>query len=165
MAGSGPSAFIFLITALILSSSVSLLLVDSWGDIAKVYADDRTKAAMDAKTEISFAGNPMKVSYTVGGMTDTMVFYLQNTGESILDTTIGGVFVDALRPNSVSSAVVGGGDWSSGKLLRITCVEASWNGVLSDGSEVTLLLVAHSEVSSSGVSGTDSLSLTVRLDE
>ena len=162
MAGSGPSAFIFLITALILSSSVSLLLVDSWGDIAEVYADDRTKAAMDAKTEISFAGNPMKVSYVLG--TDTMVFYLQNTGESTLEITIGGVFVDAVRPNSVSSAVVGGGDWSSGKLLRITCVDGTWNGVLSDGSEVTLLLVAHSEVSSSGVSGTDSLSLTVRLD-
>jgi archaellum component FlaG (FlaF/FlaG flagellin family) len=160
MAGSGPSAFIFLMTALIISSSVSLLLVDSWGDIAEVYADDRAKAALDAKTDIGFAGNPMKVSYTVA--TDTMVFYLQNTGESILDTTVAGVFVDGARPgDSVVSAVVGGGDWGPGDLLRITCVDTSW--IYVDDSEVTLLIVANSEISNR-VIGTDSLSLTVRLD-
>ena len=77
MADSGASAFIFLMTALIVSSSVSIILVDSWKGIADAYADDRDKAALDAQTEISFAGNPMMVSYDP--LTETMVFYLQNT--------------------------------------------------------------------------------------
>ena len=160
MAGEGASSLIFLMTALIISSSAALVLNDSWGGVAEVYADGRSKAAMDAKTEISFAGNPMKVSYTVA--TDTMVFYLQNTGESTLETTIPGVFVDSERPDTVSSAVVNGGDWTSGKLLKVTCVDVTWS--YSGGSEVLLLLVANSEVSSNGVSGTDTKSLTVRLD-
>ena len=52
MADSGASAFIFLMTALIVSASVSAILVDSWKGVADTYADGRDKAALDAKTEI-----------------------------------------------------------------------------------------------------------------
>ena len=160
MAGSAPSAFIFLMTALIVSASVSIILIDSWKGIADTYADNRDKAALDAKTEFSFAGNPMKVNYDTG--TQEMVFYLQNTGQVTLEPNIGGVFVDGVRPGtSVASAVVGGGDWAPGELLRLTLTDStSWTYV--DGDEVVLMLVTYSVISK-GVRGTDTLTLTVRL--
>ena len=126
MADSGASAFIFLMTALIVSASVSVILVDSWKGIADTYADGRDKAALDAKTEISFAGNPMMVDYDTS-VTPTMVFYVQNTGEVTLEDDIGGVFVDGVRPaDSVTAAVVGGGDWAPGELVRVTLEDAGW---------------------------------------
>ena len=163
MAGSAPSAFIFLMTALIVSASVSIILVDSWKGIANTYADNRDKAALDAKTEFSFAGNPMQVGYTPG--TDTMIFYLQNTGQVILEDTIGGVFVDGVRPGtSATSSVVGSGDWAPGELMVLTLRDTSWTYTdTSTEFEVTLLLVSNSEPSK-GVRGTHSLTLTVRLE-
>ena len=163
MADSGASAFIFLMTALIVSASVSAILIDSWKGIADTYADGRDKAALDAKTEISFAGNPMMVSYDPG--TTTMVFYLQNTGESLLESNVGGVFVDGDRPcDSVSSALLGGGTvWAPGGILRVTSVCNTWTYSVSPASEVNLLLIATSEVSM-GVRGTDSLYLDARLN-
>ena len=163
MAGSAPSAFIFLMTALIVSASVSIILVDSWKGIADTYADNRDKAALDAKTEFSFAGNPMMVNYDTANQ--IMVFYLQNTGQAILEDSIGGVFVDGVRPaTSVASAVVGGGDWAPGELLRLILEDSTamvgWTYV--DGDEVVLTLVANS-VLMKGVRGTYVLTLTVRL--
>ncbi len=168
MADSGASAFIFLMTALIVSASVSVILVDSWKGIADTYAADRDKSALDAKTDVSFAGNPMMVDYDEP--TDTMVFYLQNTGDINLESNIGGAFVDGVRPGGsggtpgIATAVVGGGEWSPGDLLRVTLVDGGWTYVDSPvPDEVTLLLVANS-VLSKGVRGTDSLALTVRLN-
>ena len=161
MAGSAPSAFIFLMTALIVSASVSIILVDSWKGIADTYADNRDKAALDAKTEFSFAGNPMMVNYDAGNQ--IMVFYLQNTGQVILEDSIGGVFVDGVRPaTSVASAVVGGADWAPGELLRLTLTDSTSPWTYADGDEVVLMLVANSVISK-GVRGTYSLTLTVRL--
>jgi len=160
MAGSAPSAFIFLMTALIVSASVSIILIDSWKGIADTYADNRDKAALDAKTEFSFAGNPMMVDFD-DTASQIMVFYLQNTGQVILEDSIGGAFVDGVRPASVASAVVGGGDWAPGELLRLTLTDStSWTYV--DGDEVVLMLVTYSVISK-GVRGTDTLTLTVRL--
>ncbi len=161
MAGSAPSAFIFLMTALIVSASVSIILIDSWKGIADTYADNRDKAALDAKTEFSFAGNPMMVNFD-DSANQVMVFYLQNTGQVILEDSIGGAFVDGVRPaTSVASAVVGGTDWAPGELLRLTLTDTT-NWVYADGDEVVLMLVASS-VLSKGVRGTDTLTLTVRL--
>jgi archaellum component FlaG (FlaF/FlaG flagellin family) len=162
MAGSAPSAFIFLMTALIVSASVSIILVDSWKGIANTYADNRDKAALDAKTEFSFAGNPMMVNFD-DSTNQIMVFYLQNTGQVILEDSIGGVFVDGVRPaTSVASAVVGGGDWAPGELLRLTLTDSTSPWTYADGDEVVLMLVANSVISK-GVRGTYSLTLTVRL--
>ena len=151
-------------TALIVSASVSVILVDSWKGIADTYADGRDKAALDAKTEISFAGNPMMVDYD-SSVTPTMVFYVQNTGQVTLETSIGGVFVDGIRPaDSVGTAVVGGGDWAPGELLKVTLIDGGWTYVDSPvPDEVTILLVANSVISKGG-RGTDSLTLTVRLN-
>ena len=101
MAGSAPSAFIFLMTALIVSAAVSAILVESWEGIADTYAKNRDKAAIDAKTEFSFAGNAMKVDYDSGSF--TMTFYLQNTGEIILEdyTTFGNEGVGTLIPEGL----------------------------------------------------------------
>jgi archaellum component FlaG (FlaF/FlaG flagellin family) len=162
MAGSAPSAFIFLMTALIVSASVSIILIDSWKGIANTYADNRDKAALDAKTEFSFAGNPMMVNFD-DSANQIMVFYLQNTGQVILEDSIGGVFVDGVRPaTSVASAVVGGTDWAPGELLRLTLTDSTSPWTYADGDEVVLMLVANSVISK-GVRGTYSLTLTVRL--
>jgi len=92
-----------------------------------------------------------------------MVFYLQNTGQVILEDSIGGVFVDGVRPaTSVASAVVGGGDWAPGELLRLTLEDSTSPWTYADGNEVVLMLVANSVISK-GVRGTYSLTLTVRL--
>ncbi len=169
MADSGASAFIFLMTALIVSASVSAILVESWKGIADTYADGRDKAALDAKTEISFAGNPMMVNYDT--TTDTMIFYVQNTGEMYLEPNIGGVFVDGVRPQGnlpaspgISTSIVGGGaDWGPGDLLEVTLVDSSWTYVDSPvPDELILSLVANSLISDGG-RGTDTLTLTVRL--
>ena len=160
MAGSAPSAFIFLMTALIVSAAVSAILVESWEGIADTYAKNRDKAAIDAKTDFSFAGNAMKVDYDSGSF--TMTFYLQNTGEIILEDAIGVAFVDGVRPaDSTTATVVGGGDWAPGKLLEIELVDTGWTYV--SGSEPIIHIIAQSEVSN-GVRGTDSLIMTVRLD-
>lgn len=163
MAGSAPSAFIFLMTALIVSAAVSAILVESWEGIADTYAKNRDKAAIDAKTEFSFAGNAMKVDYD--SATDTMTFYLQNTGEIILEDAIGVAFVDGVRPgDSTTATVVGGGDWAPGKLLEIELIDTGWTYTDTAAEfEPIIHIIAQSEVSN-GVRGTDSLIMTVRLD-
>ena len=168
MADSGASAFIFLMTALIVSASVSAVLVDSWKGIADVYADGRDKVALDAKTEISFAGNPMMVNYDTA--TDTMVFYIQNTGEMYLESNIGGVFVDGVRPQGgggnpgISTTIVGGGaDWGPGGLIEVTLVDTTWTYVDSPVPDELLLSLVANSVISEGGRGTDTLTLTVRL--
>jgi hypothetical protein len=91
-----------------------------------------------------------------------MVFYLQNTGQAILEDSIGGVFVDGVRPTSVASTPVGGGDWAPGELLRLTLSDTTSPWAYADGDEVVLMLIANSVISK-GVRGTYSLTLTVRL--
>ena len=163
MAGSAPSAFIFLMTALIVSAAVSAILVESWEGIADTYSKNRDKAAIDAKTEFSFAGNAMKVDYD--STTDTMTFYLQNTGEIILDDSLLGAFVDGVIPgDSTTATVVGSGDWAPGKLLEIELIDTGWTYTDTAAEfEPIIHIVVQSELSN-GVRGTDSLIMTVRLD-
>jgi len=152
-------------TALIVSAAVSAILVDSWEGIADTYAKNRDKAAIDAKTEFSFAGNAMKVDYCTSGK--EMVFYLQNTGNIVLVDSLEGAFVDGVRPDTqTNSAVVGGGDWAPGKLLEVTLEDVAWHcttGTPTSGLEPIIHIVVQSELSN-GVRGTDSLIMTVRLD-
>ena len=162
MAGSAPSAFIFLMTALIVSASVSIILVDSWKGIADTYADNRDGAALDAKTEFSFAGNPMMVNYDANNQ--IMVFYLQNTGQVTLETNIGGVFVNGVVPeDNIASTLVGSATiWVPGELLELELEDTINWATYVDGDEVGLTLIANS-VLMKGVRGTYALTMTVRL--
>jgi len=163
MADGGASTFILLITALLVSSSVSIVLINQWGDMSSALEDDRKGKEADTKTSVSFAGDAMEVEYDDSVSPNLMTFYLQNTGQYVLDESTLVVIVDgASVTSSITATIVPTGTvWSDVKLLKVVVSSNSWTYQNDDG--VSLSVVVSSEVTS-GFRGTDSLSMEVRLD-
>jgi archaellum component FlaG (FlaF/FlaG flagellin family) len=92
-----------------------------------------------------------------------MTFYLQNTGQYVLDESTLVVVVDGASVTStISSTIVPSGTvWNDVKLLKVVVNSSSWTYQNNDG--VSLSVVVSSDVTS-GFRGTDSLNLEVRLD-
>ena len=163
MADGGASTFILLVTALLVSSSVSIVLINQWGDMSSAIEDDRRGKEADTKTSVSFAGDAMEVEYDDSVNPNLMTFYLQNTGQYVLDESTLVVIVDgASVTSSITATIVPTGTvWNDVKLLKVEVSSNSWAYQNNDG--VSLSVVVSSE-STSGFRGTDSLNLEVRLD-
>ena len=163
MADGGASTFILLVTALLVSSSVSVVLINQWGDLSSAIDETRRGQEADIKTSVSFAGDAMEVEYDDSVSPNEMTFYLQNTGQYVLDESTLVVIVDgASVTSSITATIVPTGtDWNGVKLLKVVVDSSSWTYQNNDG--VSLSVVVSSEVTS-GFRGTDTLNLEVRLD-
>lgn len=163
MADGGASTFILLVTALLVSSSVSIVLINQWGDMSSAIDDNRRGKEANTKTSVSFAGDAMEVEYDDSVSPHQMTFYLQNTGQYVLDESTLVVIVDgASVTSSITATIVPTGTvWNDIKLLKVEVFSNSWTYQNNDG--VSLSVVVSSDVTS-GFRGTDSLNLEVRLD-
>ena len=87
MADGGASTFIFLATALLVSGAVSAVLISQYGDITTAMEQERREDEADAKTSFDFAGDLSNVAYDndPANPTETITFYLINSGEYLLD--------------------------------------------------------------------------------
>ena len=163
MADGGASTFILLVTALLVSSSVSIVLINQWGDMSSAIDDNRRGKEANTKTSVSFAGDAMEVEYDDSVSPNSMTFYLQNTGQYVLDESTLVVIVDgaSVTSNITSTIVPSGTVWDDARLLKVVVNSSSWTYQNDDG--VSLSVVVSSEANS-GFRGTDSLNLEVRLD-
>lgn len=158
MADGGATSFIMLVTALLVAGSVSTFLIAEWGEVARSMEMERRAQAIDAETDVSLAGDPGHVRYSVTGQ---IQFYLMNSGTSVLDDSTLVVLVDGVQQTAnVTTTVMNGGDWSAGELLQVQVVDNTLT--YTNNTEVMLTVVVSSEFVSN-VRGTDTLDAEVRL--
>jgi len=158
MADGGATSFIMLVTALLVAGSVSTFLIAEWGDVARSMEMERRAQAIDAETDVSLAGDPGHVRYSLTGQ---IQFYLMNSGTSVLDDSTLVVLVDGVQQSAnLTTTVMNGGDWSAGELLQVQVVDNTLT--YTNNTEVVLTVVVSSEFVSN-VRGTDTLDAEVRL--
>lgn len=158
MADGGATSFIMLVTALLVAGSVSTFLIAEWGEVARSMEMERRAQAIDAETDVSLAGDPGHVRYSLTGQ---IQFYLMNSGTSVLDDSTLVVLVDGVQQSAnVTTTVMNGGDWSAGELLQVQVVDNTLT--YTNNTEVVLTVVVSSEFVSN-VRGTDTLDAEVRL--
>ena len=166
MADGGASTFIFLATALLISGAVSAVLISQYGDITSAMEVERRENEADAKTSFEFAGDLANVAYDNDPInpTETITFYLQNTGEYVLDEGSlfvqlnGSVITDA---NVTTTVLPTGGAWGNTNLLEVV-MSGSWG--FADNTDIYLTVLVQS-VSVGGYQGEDVESTVVRLNE
>jgi archaellum component FlaG (FlaF/FlaG flagellin family) len=163
MADGGASTFILLITALLVSGSVSAILINQWGDMSSALEENRKGKEADAKTSVSFAGDAMEVGYDDSVNPNVMTFYLQNTGQYVLDESTLVVIVDGISvTSSITTTILpNGADWTDVRLLEVEVSSTSWS--YQNDDSVSLSAVVSSEVTS-GYRGTSTMNIEVRLN-
>tara|TARA_Y100001954_G_C15803201_1_gene601257 strand:- start:2251 stop:2754 length:504 start_codon:yes stop_codon:yes gene_type:complete len=166
MADGGASTFIFLATALLISGAVSAVLISQYGDITSAMEQERREQEADSKTSFGYAGDLSNVAYDndPANPTETITFYLQNTGQYILDEDTIFVQLDgqAVQDSDVSTTVLpGGGAWNQTNLLEVVLSGAFG---YADDTDVKLTILAQS-VFVSGYQGEATASTEVRLNE
>ena len=162
MADGGASSFIFLTTALLVSGLVSVVLINQWGDMAQITAQETAALEVQEATSVDFAGDPMMVALNTSATPDEITFYLQNTGTTVLDSSTLVVLVDGQTVTSsiTSTLVPATGVWDEAHLLEVTVSSNSWT--YQSGDDVSITAVVSSEVTN-GYRGSDSMSVEVRL--
>lgn len=162
MADGGASSFIFLTTALLVSGLVSVVLIDQWGDMAQITAQETAALEVQEATSVDFAGDPMMVALDTSATPTEITFFLQNTGTTLLNSSTLVVLVDGQTvTSSITSALVpASGDWDEDHLLEVTVSSNSWS--YQSGDDVSITAVVSSEVTN-GYRGSDSMSVEVRL--
>ena len=162
MADGGASSFIFLTTALLVSGLVSVVLINQWGDMAQITAQETAALEVQEATSVDFAGDPMMVALDTSATPTEITFFLQNTGTTLLDSSTLVVLVDGQTvTSSITSALVPvSGDWDEDHLLEVTVSSNSW--AYQSGDDVSITAVVSSEVTN-GYRGSDSMSVEVRL--
>jgi len=163
MADGGASTFILLITALLVSGSVSAILINQWGDMSSALEENRKGKEADAKTSVSFAGDAMEVGYDDSVSPNVMTFYLQNTGQYVLDESTLVVIIDGISvTSSITTTILpNGADWTDVRLVEVEVSSTSWS--YQNDDSVSISAVVSSEVTS-GYRGTDTMDIEVRLN-
>ena len=166
MADGGASTFIFLATALLVSGAVSAVLISQYGDITSAMEQERRENEADSKTSFDYAGDLSNVAYDNDPVnpTESITFYLQNSGEYVLDETSIFVQVDGvvIPDSDVSTSVLpSGGAWDSTSLLEVVL---SGNFGYDDDTDIKLTTLIQS-VSVAGYEGEAIESTVVRLNE
>ena len=85
MADGGVSSMILLVTSLLLSGAASVVLLESWGNVAEANADSASGKVADAETDISFSGDRSDVLLDTSGVDQEITLYFQNSGVRSLD--------------------------------------------------------------------------------
>ena len=164
MADGGASTFIFLATALLVSGAVSAVLISQYGDITTAMEQERREDEADAKTSFDYAGDLSNVAYDndPANPTETITFYLINSGEYVLDEASLFVQLDGVVVPSgdITTTVLPSGDWASSELLEVMLSGAFG---YQDNDDVKLTILVQS-VSVSGYQGEATESTEVRLN-
>tara|TARA_A200000159_G_scaffold163986_1_gene192009 strand:+ start:860 stop:1354 length:495 start_codon:yes stop_codon:yes gene_type:complete len=163
MADGGASTFIFLATALLVSGAVSAVLISQYGDITSAMEQERRENEADSKTSFDYAGDLSNVAYDTNP-TESITFYLQNSGEYVLDETSIFVQVDGvvIPDSDVSTTVLpSGGSWDSTSLLEVVL---TGNFGYADDTDIRLTTLVQSVIVS-GYQGESTESTVVRLNE
>ena len=164
MADGGASTFIFLATALLVSGAVSAVLISQYGDITTAMEQERREDEADAKTSFDFAGDLSNVAYDndPANPTESITFYLINSGEYVLDEASLFVQLDGVVVPSgdITTTVLPSGDWASSELLEVVLSGAFG---YQDNDDVKLTILVQS-VSVSGYQGEATESTEVRLN-
>ena len=164
MADGGASTFIFLATALLVSGAVSAVLISQYGDITTAMEQERREDEADAKTSFDYAGDLSNVAYDndPANPTETITFYLINSGEYVLDEASLFVQLDGVVVPSgdITTTVLPSGDWASSDLLEVVLSGAFG---YQDNDDVKLTILVQS-VSVSGYQGEATESTEVRLN-
>ena len=145
-----------------MSGLVSVVLINQWGDMAQITAQETAALEVQEATSVDFAGDPMMVALNTSASPNEITFYLQNTGTTLLDTSTLVVIVDGQTVTSsiTSTLVPASGDWDEAHLLEVTVNSSSWS--YQSGDDVAITVVVSSEVTN-GYRGSDSMSVEVRL--
>jgi len=162
MADGGVSSMVMLITALVISSMASVVLINSWSGIADVMEEQGRKAEVDSATDVSLAGDTTNVGYVV--VSRTITLYFQNTGTTTLSkvNTNMAIYVEGAAVTITSTTVVSGaGEWYEGELLKVVGTHAA--PAHADDDEVMISLTVRS-LPVNGMIGGGTLNEVVRLD-
>jgi archaellum component FlaG (FlaF/FlaG flagellin family) len=158
----GASTMILLVTSLLISGAASVVLIESWGDVAEATGTSTSSRVADSETDVSVSGDRSSILLDTSGANQEITLYFQNTGSRLLDKTEFSIFVDGIAVGSGTGNTLypANGQWAPGYVLEVTVADASWS--YSDGDIVTITIVAQSIVSE-GVRGTSVDSEEVRL--
>ena len=158
----GASSMILLVTSLLLSGAASVVLIESWGEVAKVSGINASGQVANAETDVSFSGDRSHILLDTSGASQEITLYFQNTGIRSLEKSSFTIFIDGQVSQIVGSATLypANGVWASDYILEVTVSNASFN--YNDQDRVTVTIVVQSTVSE-GVKGTDSETAEVRL--
>ena len=162
MADGGASTMILLVTSLLLSGAASIVLLQSWSEVAQASGDNASGRAADAETDVSFSGDRGDVLLDRSGANHQITLYFQNSGVRSLDKSSFSIFVDGIPSSIVGAATLypANGVWASDYVLQVIVSDSSFN--YSDGDFAIVTIVVQSTVSD-GVTGTDSETAKVRL--
>jgi archaellum component FlaG (FlaF/FlaG flagellin family) len=162
MADGGASTMILLVTSLLISGAASVVLLESWGQVAEASGTNAKEKVADAETDVSFSGDRGDVLLDTSGANQEITLYFQNTGIRVLDTNSFTIFVDGVSSSVVGSATLypSNGFWATDYVMEVTVTDASFS--YSDNDLVTVTIIAQSTVTD-GVKGTDSETAEVRL--
>lgn len=162
MADGGVSSMIMLVTSLLLSGAASVVLLESWSNVAEANGDNASGKAADAETDVSFSGDRSDVLLDTSGVDQEITLYFQNSGVRSLDKSSFSIFVDGV-PSAPTGAVTlypANGVWASDYILKVTVTDPSFS--YSDQEIATVTIVVQS-TSVDGAKGTDSETAEVRL--
>lgn len=162
MADGGASTMILLVTSLLISGAASVVLLESWGQVAEASGTNAKEKVADAETDVSFSGDRGDVLLDTSGANQEITLYFQNTGIRVLDTNSFTIFVDGVSSSVVGSATLypANGVWATDYVMEVTVTDASFS--YSDNDLATVTIIAQSTVTD-GVKGTDSETAEVRL--
>lgn len=162
MADGGASTMILLVTSLLLSGGASVVLLQSWGEVAQISEENASGRVANAETEVSFSGDRGDILLDRSGANHQITLYFQNSGVRSLDKSSFSIFVDGTSSPSVGPVTLypANGIWASDHVLKVIVSDPSFN--YSDGDFAIVTIVVQSTVSD-GVRGTDSETARVRL--
>ena len=162
MADGGASTMILLVTSLLISGAASVVLLESWGQVAEASGTNAKEKVADAETDVSFSGDRSDVLLDTSGANQEITLYFQNTGVRVLDKDSFTIFVDGVSSSVVGSATLypANGVWATDYVMEVTVTDASFS--YSDNDLATVTIIAQSTVTD-GVKGTDSETAEVRL--
>lgn len=163
MADGGASTYIMLITALLVSSSASAVLIQEWSSSSRVIQHQQRGLQFSEELGVDFAGDPMNVNLVP--LTDTITFYILNTGEHTMNETKMEVLIDGLSISSseVTTSFVGSAtDWHPNVMVEVEVSNSSFSSY-NDGDDISIFTTVVSD-SVSGMSASASFGVEVRLD-
>ena len=102
MADGGASTMILLVSSLLISGVASVVLFESWGDVADRKLEQTPGKVADSETDVSFSGDRGDVLLDTSGTNQEITLFFQNTGIRTLDKSSFTIFVDG-----ISASVVG----------------------------------------------------------
>lgn len=161
MADGGASSMILLVTTLLLSGAASVVLLESWSNVAEANADNASGRVADAETSVSFSGDRGDILLDTSGANQEITLYFQNSGVRSLDKSSFSIFVDGI-PSSTSGVNLypPNGVWAPDYVLGVTVSDSSFN--YSD-QETAIVTIVVQSTSIDGTKGTDSETAEVRL--